>query len=194
MKTFLKTILTLTLLSGFTQAAGNDYIKLPTVSGKTIHIKGVDNGLEIPEYKGKVVFLEFWGTHCPPCMASIPHYIDMIAKYKGKLAMLGIEVQDTPRDRLKVFADAKGINYDVVAYRDAGAFVEYIARRAGWRGGIPFLLILDPNGTVINMQVGMLPQHVLERVVDELLSKTVPSSKPITPKAKTVTKQTKPAA
>ena len=175
MKKILIALLTLALAGSLAQAADNDYIKLTTLNGKTIHIKGTDNGLEIPEYKGKVVFLEFWGTHCPPCLASIPHYVDMIKKYKGKLAMLGIEVQNTPKIRLKAFADEKKINYDVVAYQDAGYFVDYIAKRAGWKGSIPFLLILDPKGNVITMQVGMLPQNVLEKVVNDFTGKKAKS-------------------
>ena len=177
MKKILIGLLALFLLSGWVNAAEKDYIKLPTIDGKTIHIKGTDNGLEIPEYKGKVVFLEFWGTHCPPCLASIPHYVDMIKKYKGKLAMLGIEVQNTPKVRLKAFAENKKINYDVVAYQDAGYFVDYIAKRAGWKGSIPFLLILDPEGKVITMQVGMLPQNVLEKVVNDFTGKKAPGKK-----------------
>jgi len=148
----------------------NTTMPLTTIKGKTIHIAGTANGLDIKEYKGKVVFLEFWGTHCPPCLASIPHYVDMVKQYKGKLAMLGIEVQDTPKDRLKQFATAKEINYDVVAYRDAGYFTSYIAQRAGWKGQIPFLMILDTQGNVVTMQVGMLPHDVLKKVVDDLLS------------------------
>jgi thiol-disulfide isomerase/thioredoxin len=159
------------IFAGITAQAkdSNAPISLPTIAGKSIHIKGTDNGLQIQEYKGKVVFLEFWGTHCPPCLASIPHYIDLIKKHPGKLAMLGIEVQDTPKDQLKQFAAAKGINYDVVAYRDAMPFVEYIAQRAGWKGSIPFLMILDQKGNVVTMQVGMLPENVLEKVVNDLL-------------------------
>jgi len=193
MKTIITALTTLMLLSGLAQAAGNDTIALPTINGKTIHIKGTDNGLSIPEYKGKVVFLEFWGTHCPPCLASIPHYVDLISKHKDKLAMLGIEVQDTPKDQLKAFASAKGINYDVVAYRDAGAFVEYIARRAGWKGSIPFLLILDQKGNVVTMQVGMLPEAALEKVFNDLISKKI-QPKPATPKTKPAEKKVKPAA
>ena len=177
MKKILLILLSLALAGSLAQAADNDYVKLTTLNGKTIHIKGTDNGLEIPEYKGKVVFLEFWGTHCPPCLASIPHYVDMIKKYKGKLAMLGIEVQNTPKVRLKAFADEKKINYDVVAYQDAGYFVDYIAKRAGWKGSIPFLLILDPKGNVITMQVGMLPQNVLEKVVNDLSTKEANTTK-----------------
>ncbi len=171
MKKILIAITTIMLLGTFADAKGNnDAIALPTIAGKSIHIKGTDNGLDIEEYKGKVVFLEFWGTHCPPCLTSIPHYVDMIDKYKDKLAMLAIEVQDTPKDQLKKFAAAKKMNYDVVSYRDAGYFVEYIAKRAGWKGSIPFLMILDQEGNVVTMQVGMLPQNVLEKVIKDLIS------------------------
>jgi thiol-disulfide isomerase/thioredoxin len=196
MKTLIKSLAILATLVGFAQAAGtaNTAISLPTIGGKTIHITGTDNGLNIPEYKGKVVFLEFWGTHCPPCLASIPHYVDLISKHKDKLAMLGIEVQDTPKDQLKTFAAAKGINYDVVAYRDAGPFVEYIARRAGWKGSIPFLLILDQQGNVVTMQVGMLPEAALEKVFNDLINKKIQPK--ATPKAtpKSATQKAKPAA
>jgi thiol-disulfide isomerase/thioredoxin len=153
------------------EAAKADAIVLPTLTGKQLHIIGTENGLKIDEYKGKITFLEFWGTHCPPCRISIPHYIDLMNKYKGKLNMLAIEVQDTPKERLKSYAKEKGINYDVVAYRDAGYFVEYIARRAGWKGSIPFLIILDPNGNVVTMQVGLVPQEALERVLNDMLKK-----------------------
>jgi thiol-disulfide isomerase/thioredoxin len=171
MKKILLAITLLVFTTAVAQAKKSDAaIALPTIGGKSIHVKGTDNGLDIKEYRGKVVFLEFWGTHCPPCLASIPHYVDMIKKYKGKLAMLGIEVQDTPKDKLKQFIAAKKINYDVVSYRNAGPFVEYIAQRAGWKGSIPFLMILDPKGNVVTMQVGMLPQNVLEKVVNDLLS------------------------
>ena len=170
-------------------ATQNDAIVLPTLEGKQIHITGTENGLRIDEYKGKIVFLEFWGTHCPPCRVSIPHYIDLMNKYKGKLAMLSIEVQDTPKDKLKTYVAQKGINYDVVAYRDAGYFVEYIAQRAGWRGSIPFLMILDTEGNVVTMQVGLIPQEALERVLNDLLSKkltpkTAPAKTPAAPAKK----------
>ncbi len=188
MKRIISIVALLTLIGSFAQAADKkEYVTLPTIAGKTLHVRGTDNGLDIPEYKGKLVFLEFWGTHCPPCLASIPHYVDMIKKYKGKLAMLGIEVQGTPKAQLKAFADARGINYDVVSYHDAGRFVDYIAQRAGWKGSIPFLMILDPKGNVITMQVGMLPQKVLEKVIDDQLNK-MSSSKPAAPKSTPVAK------
>jgi thiol-disulfide isomerase/thioredoxin len=188
--TLLTLLLSMTVWATAQEPAKADAIVLPTLTGKQLHIIGTENGLKIDEYKGTITFLEFWGTHCPPCRVSIPHYIDLMNKYKGKLNMLAIEVQDTPKERLKTYAKEKGINYDVVAYRDAGYFVEYIARRAGWKGSIPFLIILDPNGNVVTMQVGLVPQEALERVLNDMLKKQgAASSKKSTPAPSTPAKK-----
>ena len=147
-----------------------DKMTLQTIDGKTLHITGTTDGLKVDEYKGKVVFLEFWGTRCPPCKMSIPHYINLMKKFKGKLAMLAVEVQATPKDRLKRFVKAHKINYDVVAHEDAEMFVDYIAQRTQWNGSIPFLLIFDQQGRVVTIQVGMLRESSLAGIVKTLTS------------------------
>ncbi len=151
-------------------SAADDSIKIQTLEGKTIHIKGTENGFTIPEYKGKIVFAEFWGTRCPPCIISIPHYIELQDKYKDDLAILAVEVQDKPKDALKKFVKDKGMNYDVVSYRDGMEFVEYISQRAGWSGSIPFLVILDQKGVVQIVQPGLIAQEKLETVIKDLIA------------------------
>ncbi len=145
-----------------------DSIKFKTITGKQIEVIGTDKGFSIPQYKGKVVFVEFWGTHCPPCLISIPHYIELQSKYKDKLAILAIEVQNKPLEGLKEFVKVKGMNYDVVSYKDGLTFVEYISQRAAWSGSIPFLVILDTKGEVQIIQPGLIPVEQLESVIQEM--------------------------
>ncbi len=157
-----------TLFLAISSHAAEEALVLPTISGKKIHVIGTQNGLKFQEYQGKVVFLEFWGTHCPPCRMSIPNYIKLQKKYKNKLAIVAIEVQDTPKEALKTFVKEQGINYNVIAYRDAVNFVGYISKRARWQGSIPFLIILDKNGNVVTMQVGLLNEKALDGLVAKL--------------------------
>jgi len=152
------------------QAENNNTLTLTTLQNKTIHIVGTDKGFTIPEYKGKIMLVEFWGTHCPPCLMSIPHYIELQKKYRDNMAMLAIEVQGTPKEKLKDFIAAKGINYDIVEYRDGYSFVEYITQRAGWKGSIPLLLILDQEGVVQIVQPGFISKENLEVVIQRMLS------------------------
>ena len=164
-------VVLLTTLLSFTAlyaAEKGDSFTLKTIDGKTLHVTGIENGISIQEYKGKIVFLEFWGTHCPPCLMSIPHYIDLQSKYKERLAIVAIEVQGTPETALREFAKAKGMNYTLIPHRNALDFVAYVGQRAGWEGSIPFLIILDQHGTFITGQTGLLPQDALEGVINEL--------------------------
>jgi len=171
------TLFTALLIVTDVSTAADNTIPLKTIEGKTIHIVGTDKGFSIPEYKGKIMFVEFWGTHCPPCIISIPHYIELQKKYKDDLAMLAVEVQSTPKDKLKAFVKAKGINYDIVEYRDGYTFVEYITQRAGWKGSIPLLLILDQDGVVQIVQPGLIPQANLEKVIQDMIAKKKASVK-----------------
>ncbi len=177
--------LLLTLLSlGFVQAAQQpDKFTLQTIDGKTLHVQGLKNGLLFKELKGKVVFLEFWGTHCPPCLMSIPHYIDLNKKYKEKMAMVAIEVQATPPEALKAFVKAKGINYNVVSYNNAPGFIDYVMLRTGWEGSIPYLIILDPEGGFVTGQVGLLSEKALAGVIEQLhkMAKSKKAKAPATP-------------
>ena len=147
-------------------------ISATTIDGKTFTFKGAKAGLEMPDnLKGKVVIVEFWGTHCPPCLMSIPHYIDLTKKYKGKAEMLAVEVQMTPKAQLVQFVKQKGINYNVFTQADNQDFVRYLGTRAGWRGAIPYLLIFDTNGEVLAIKRGMVSEQYVEGVIKYALDK-----------------------
>ncbi|HID30729.1 MAG TPA: TlpA family protein disulfide reductase, partial [Desulfobacterales bacterium] len=105
---------------------------------------------------------------CPPCLKSIPHYNKLQKKYKDRLAIVAIEVQDMKEKQLKDFVKENGINYTTVSYEKSGDLVPYISARAQWKGAIPFLVILDKKGDVQVVQAGMLPEEALEDVIEKL--------------------------
>jgi len=146
-------------------------LEMTDTQGHTYHIKGTDNGLDIQELKGKIVFLEFFGHQCPPCLASIPHYIDLQKKYGDKIAILAIEVQGFSQKDLKAFGERKHITYSLFSERGANGLVQYIAQRAQWQGSIPFLVAMDTTGEVRFIQAGMLPESSLEKLIEMLSPK-----------------------
>jgi len=187
MKTLLALLASTILAITVSYAGRNDNtLTLKTINDKTIHIIGNNKGFTIPEHKDKILFVEFWGTHCPPCLMSIPHYIELTKKYKDQMAMLAVEVQATPKEQLRAFVQAKGINYDIVDYRSGYAFVEYITQRVNWKGSIPLLLILDQHGTVQIVQPGLIPQESLEKVIQDMIAK---AKKPTVQKTSASTEQ-----
>ena len=91
--------------------------------------------------------------------------------------MLAVEVQGTPKERLKAFVQAKEMNYDVVEHKNGYIFIEYVTQRTKWTGSIPLLLILDQEGTVQIVQPGLIPQKYLEKIIKDLIARKTEKNK-----------------
>ncbi|CAA6805732.1 MAG: thioredoxin family protein [uncultured Sulfurovum sp.] len=173
-KLFKATLLSLLLLT--TAYAAEDKNTQPVMSmtdiqGKTYKVQGTEQGLNIEGLEGKVVFLEFFGHKCPPCLKSIPHLIELQEKHKDNLAIVSIEVQGYGNENTAKFAKSKGMNYIVLSEEKASEVVNYIQQRAQWRGSIPFLVAMDTKGDVQFVQAGMIPEASLEELIEQLSDK-----------------------
>ncbi len=94
-----KIILALLLLVVTIYASSeNETFRVKTVSGKELTFRGTDEGIATSPYEGKIVFLEFWGTWCGPCLLSIPHHEAMIEKYKNILKIVSVETTPNVTD------------------------------------------------------------------------------------------------
>ncbi len=104
-------------------------------------------------FPGKVVLLSFWATWCPPCRLEIPELIDLQKRYKDKLQIIGISMDDvdTPAEvkHVRDVATELGINYPVIL-PDQKLIDEY--------GGVPALpttFVLNTNGRVVQKHTGL---------------------------------------
>src|ERR1700721_1194794 len=52
------------------------------------------NPVSTAAWKGKVVLLNFWATWCPPCRAEVPTLIDLATRYKDRVQIVGVSVDD----------------------------------------------------------------------------------------------------
>ena len=162
-------VFTMILFSIFTSLqASVPKMSMTDVQGKTYQITGTDQGLTIKGLEGKIVLLEFFGHKCPPCLASIPHLINLQNKHKGELAVVAVEVQGYNNKQLSQFIKQKGINYIVATDENSGNLVTYISQRAQWQGSIPFTILIDKKGEVQFVQAGMLPEASLESLIKQL--------------------------
>ena len=60
--------------------------------------------IALEDLRGKVVLVDFWGTWCPPCVASVPSLRDLHKRYakENSFVMIGISVHDE-EDRWHAF-------------------------------------------------------------------------------------------
>ena len=114
------------------------------------------------DWKGKVVILNFWATWCPPCREEIPELVQLQAKYKDKLEIVGVSEDDDAPEKVAKFAQQHGMNYPIVM-----ATPELIADY----GGVPALptsFLIDPEGRVMQKHTGLYEYDVYEREVRAL--------------------------
>jgi len=114
------------------------------------------------DWKGKVVILNFWATWCPPCREEIPELVQLQAKYKDKLLIVGASEDDDGPQKVQQFAQRYGMNYPIVM-----ATRELIDNY----GGVPALptsFIIDPQGRVMMKHTGLYDYEVYEREVRAL--------------------------
>ncbi|HEY2547596.1 MAG TPA: TlpA disulfide reductase family protein [Candidatus Acidoferrum sp.] len=119
--------------------------------------------LTIAALQGKVVFLNFWATWCGPCRAEVPDLITLQERYKGRLQIIGLNVDDDDPVEIQKYVDETGINYPV-AMTSNDLRIQY--------GGIPALptsFVLDTEGRVVQKHVGLWNPAVYETEIRALL-------------------------
>jgi thiol-disulfide isomerase/thioredoxin len=123
--------------------------------------------LSLANWSGKVIFVNFWATWCPPCREEIPELIALQKQYGSDLQIVGISEDDDPAANVLKFAKQKGINYPIVM-----ATAELIAAY----GGVPALpttFVIDTQGRVVEKHAGLHPMDSYVREIRALLGQPV---------------------
>ncbi len=141
-------------------------------SGKSIVLQTMDSGVFSPTFKGKVILLAFFGKNCPPCRAEIPGFVKLQDELKGKFQIVAVHVQQkmTPNELNKFVANHK-INYPVIpATQEAFDLANFISSKTGWRGQIPYSILLDKNGNANKTYLGMQSEERLTKDIKALFN------------------------
>jgi thiol-disulfide isomerase/thioredoxin len=120
--------------------------------------------VKLSAYKGKVILLNFWATWCGPCKAEIPGFVELQAKYKNDLVILGFSVDD-PADKARAFAQEYKMNYPVLL----GEGREDVQDAFGPIWGIPASFVISKDGRVCRKHPGIAPKAVFEKEIVALM-------------------------
>jgi thiol-disulfide isomerase/thioredoxin len=134
--------------------------KLDDLDGKPLRLSGSH---------GKVILLNFWATWCGPCRAEIPDLIELQTKYKDRLQIIGISVDDDDASVVKKVVDQTGINYPVAMASNE------IRKEYGGIVALPTSFVLDSEGRVVQKHEGLHDPLLYETEVRALLGMPIPA-------------------
>lgn len=130
-------------------------LNLRDMNGKTV---------QLSDFKGKVIILDFFATWCPPCKQEIPDFIELQKQYGSQgFVMIGVSLS-RPED-VKPFAERLGVNY-IILIADSYATNAYGPIRS-----IPTTYIIDKDFKIAKKYIGFRPKEVFENDIKELLAK-----------------------
>lgn len=128
--------------------------KLKDMNGATVNLA---------DFKGKVVLLNFWATWCGPCKVEIPEFVRAYEANKDKgFVVLGVSIDDTP-EQLREFAKQYKVTYPMLLNQ------ENIEEAYGPIYGVPVSIFIGRDGLICRKQMGEVKKEMLERELRSLL-------------------------
>lgn len=128
-----------TLASALTTTKTTPGFAIKDLSGRT---------QQLSDYRGKIVFLNFWTSWCPPCRAEMPSMQKLYQRLdKKKYALLAVNVGEG-RQTVKQFAQTNGYTFPFLLDENG-----QIATRFGVRA-FPTTYIINKQGKVVGGFVG----------------------------------------
>ena len=116
----------------------------------------------LSQYKGKTVVAYFWATWCKSCVKEVPQLIGLQNQYKDKnVQFIGIAIDNA--DKVEKFTKDNAIPYPILI---GGDDAMALAKKLGdLVGGLPFMVVIDKNGKLVEKILGEIPEGKLEQVL-----------------------------
>lgn len=128
---------------------------------------------KLSDYKGKVVFLNFWATWCPPCKMEMPDIQKLYEKYekqgeKSEVVVISVAAPNTQDEKdidgIKAFLEENGYTYPVLM--DDGGYTFGAYRISS----LPTTFMIDKEGNVFGYVQGGLTQEAMESIIEQTIT------------------------
>jgi peroxiredoxin len=130
---------------------------LQSLDGKTVRLS---------DFRGKAVLLNFWATWCEPCKLEMPWFVELEKQYGPQgLAVVGVAMDDSDKDKIANFAKQMGVNYPVLLGK------ETVGDEYGGLEYLPTSFYIDRDGKVVQRVFGLRSRSDIEGWIKEALGR-----------------------
>ena len=130
--------------SSITSVANENSISLGCLDGS--------NGASIDGLKGPMI-INVWGSWCGPCKEEMPILRSFYKKANGKVALVGVDVEETSITAGRTFVKENGITWPNLFDGDGSS-------RAYFGMGVPVTWFIAADGTVVYKHIGVLKNEI----------------------------------
>ena len=119
--------------------------------------------INLSDFQGKPVVLNFWASWCGPCRAEMPDFDEMYQTYKDEIYFVMVNVTDGSRetvDTAKSFIQDTGYSFPV--YFDTALSASYTFGASS----LPSSFFIDADGNVIAKAVGTINKDIMQQGID----------------------------
>ena len=125
----------------------------------------------LSDYRGKVVFLNFWATWCPPCRAEMPDIQNVYEETQAgwdDVVIIGVASpnQGSEQDEagIRAFLAENNYTYPVVMDATGSLFQAYSI------SAIPTTFMIDRDGNIFGYVSGSMTEDVMRNIIEQTLN------------------------
>ena len=106
------------------------------------------SSIDVGQIKGPAL-VNVWGSWCGPCKQEMPIFVDFYSKYKEKVSLIGISVEEADVQDARDFVKLYGMSWPNLNDPDGST-------RGTLGMGVPITLFVDAQGKVAYKKIGVV--------------------------------------
>ena len=118
------------------------------------------NRLQLSQFEGKPVILNFWASWCGPCKSEMPDLEEAFKTYGGDIHFIILNMTDGSRETVQSarnYIDSQGYTFPVYYDTNQNGAISYGV------SGIPVTFFIDAEGYVVGMYSGAMTANILQQ-------------------------------
>lgn len=115
----------------------------------SLPVMGEERRVNLSDYRGKVVLLNFWATWCVPCRKEMPSMEELYSLFKEReFEILAVNLEKFAAEKVSLFVSNYGLTFPILIDKDQGTALTYQVR------AVPTTYVIGKDGVIRERIVG----------------------------------------